>query len=264
LRYPGLSRQKRPKQAGYFMSDAVRAPKAPRTWYFFGTLGFGLLAYGAFTLGGFLTCVVFFIARYYPSAVPQEELFKPGYWQSAASLGAYPCELAVIWLAVRLARRRFSEYLALIWPERNELIIALLVMFIVVYALGLTGNLLHETLDAGVIAEYRDASSGGPLLLFLFLVTGCLGAPIFEELAVRGFLFRGWSESFLRPTGAILLGSGLWAACHFQYDWFGMFEVFVMGLVLGFFRYRSGSTMLAMVVHSAINLYFFFLIGLTT
>jgi uncharacterized protein len=244
------------------MNDAVPAPKAPRTWYFFGTLGFGLLAYGAFNLGGVLTCAAFLIAHHFLSTVPYEELFKPGYWQSAFSLGAFSCELAVIWLAVRLARRQFSEYLALIWPERNELIVALLVMFIVVNALGLTGNLLNETMDAGVIAEYRDASSGGPLLLFLFLVTGCLGAPIFEELAVRGFLFRGWSESFLRPAGAIVLGSALWAACHFQYDWFGVFEVFVIGLVLGFFRYRSGSTMLAIVVHSANNLYCFFLLGL--
>ncbi|MGJ4944581.1 CPBP family intramembrane glutamic endopeptidase [Bradyrhizobium sp. HKCCYLS1011] len=198
-----------------------------------------------------------------PPTVQYEELLDQGYWQSAAMLGGFPCGLAVIWLAVRLARQQFSEYLALIWPERNELILALLVMFIVLNALGLTENLLHET-DAGLVAEYRGASSGPPMQFFLYLVTGCLGAPIFEEFVFRGFLFRGWSVSFLRPAGAIVLSSALWAAGHIQYDWFGVFEIFVSGLVLGFFRYRSGSTMLAMVMHSANNLYALFSIGLMT
>jgi membrane protease YdiL (CAAX protease family) len=72
---------------------------------------------------------------------------------------------------------------------------------------------------------------------------------------VRGFLFRGWSASFLRPAGAIALTSMIWAATHTQYDWSGRSEIFVYGLLLGYGRYRSGSTYLTVVVHSAINLY---------
>jgi membrane protease YdiL (CAAX protease family) len=84
-----------------------------------------------------------------------------------------------------------------------------------------------------------------------------------EEFAMRGFLFRGWSESFLRPAGAIVLTSVVWAAFHTQYDWYGKSEIFVTGVVLGYFRYRSGSTYLAVVVHSAINLSIMLLLGLS-
>jgi membrane protease YdiL (CAAX protease family) len=114
--------------------------------------------------------------------------------------------------------------------------------------------------DSSAVSDYQSARNGTSL--FLFLATGCVGAPIVEEFAVRGFAYRGWSDSFLGPAGAILLTSALWAAAHTQYDWFGRFAIFVTGLLLGYFRYRSGSTYLAVVVHSAINLCFFVWLGL--
>ena len=43
--------------------------------------------------------------------------------------------------------------------------------------------------------------------LWLLVISFCVVAPISEELFARGFLYRGWSESFLRPAGAILLSS---------------------------------------------------------
>jgi membrane protease YdiL (CAAX protease family) len=245
------------------MSDAVSTPGAPRTWYFFGTLGFALLACLASILGGLLTIAVLGLAYHVPPTARYDELFDRADWEAAISLGIFLGQFAVIWLAIRLARRQFSEYLALKWPTREQLFLALLIMFGVLHLLGFIEPLVGEATDAGLIAEYKAAQADGPLLFFLYLVTGCIGAPIFEEFMVRGFLLRGWSESFLRPTGAIVLTSVLWACCHVQYDWFGVFEVFVSGLLLGYFRYRSGSTWLTVVMHSANNLYAYLLIGLT-
>ena len=74
-----------------------------------------------------------------------------------------------------------------------------------------------------------------------------------EEFVVRGFMFRGWSQSFLGPIGAIVLTSAVWAMTHTQYDWFGDFEIFVTGLALCYVRWRSGSTWLTVMVHSAVN-----------
>ena len=68
-----------------------------------------------------------------------------------------------------------------------------------------------------------------------------------EEFFARGFLYRGWSESFLGSTGAIVLSSLVWTALHLQYDWFFLGEVFSIGLLLGYIRYRSHSTWLTMV-----------------
>jgi membrane protease YdiL (CAAX protease family) len=246
------------------MSDVVRAPGAPRTWLFFGTLGFALLACLAMILGGSLTIAALIAVHHVPPTVQYDKLFDRADWEAAVSLGVFLGELAVIGLAVRLARRQFCEYLALEWPTREQLVFALLIMFGVLHLLGFIEPLMGETTDAGLIAEYKAARADGPLPFFLYLVNGCIGAPLLEEFMFRGFLLRGWSESFLRPTGAIALTSVLWACCHVQYDWFGVFEIFVAGLVLGYFRYRTGSTMLAVVVHSANNFYSYLLVALTT
>jgi membrane protease YdiL (CAAX protease family) len=74
-------------------------------------------------------------------------------------------------------------------------------------------------------------------------------------------MFRGWSQSFLGPIGAIVLTSAVWAMNHTQYGWFGRLEVFVVGLVLGHFRWRSDSTWLTVMVHSATNTFLFFMMG---
>jgi membrane protease YdiL (CAAX protease family) len=98
--------------------------------------------------------------------------------------------------------------------------------------------------------------------LLIFLIGGCIAVPVMEEFVVRGFMFRGWSQSFLGPVGSIVLASALWALIHIQYDWFGCFCIFVTGLALGHFRWRSNSTWLTVMVHSAINIVLFFWMGL--
>jgi len=45
-----------------------------------------------------------------------------------------------------------------------------------------------------------------------------------------------------------------WAALHIQYDWAGMLQIFVVGLFLGWIRWRSGSTLLTFLLHVLFNL----------
>ncbi len=99
---------------------------------------------------------------------------------------------------------------------------------------------------------YRTAKDAGSL--WLLLVALCVAAPITEEFAVRGFLFRGWSKSFLGPIGAIVLSSALWAAMHQQYNWYYISQVFLLGLIFGYLRYRSDSTWLTVMMHGFWNL----------
>ena len=90
--------------------------------------------------------------------------------------------------------------------------------------------------------------------LWLLVIAFCIAAPVSEELFSRGFLYRGWSETFLGVPGAILLSSIVWTALHLQYDWFFFGEVFSIGLLLGFLRYRFKSTWLTIFVHALNNL----------
>ena len=78
--------------------------------------------------------------------------------------------------------------------------------------------------------------------------------PAGEEIMFRGFLFRGWVTPGTRGVVAVVVITLLWAAMHVQYDWFGIGQVFVTGLVLGWIRWRSGSTSLTIVLHVLVNL----------
>jgi membrane protease YdiL (CAAX protease family) len=97
--------------------------------------------------------------------------------------------------------------------------------------------------------------------LLILLVAGCIAGPIMEQFIVRGFTFGGWSESFIGPIGAIVLTAAVWAMTHTHYDWFGRLLIFLMGLLLGRFRWRGNSTWLTVIVHSAVNIFVFFTMG---
>jgi membrane protease YdiL (CAAX protease family) len=105
----------------------------------------------------------------------------------------------------------------------------------------------------GFMAEVlQSARADGAL--WVLVVAFCVAAPVSEELFARGFLYRGWSESFLGPAGAILLSSAVWTSLHLQYDWFFFGEVFSIGLLLGYLRYRYKSTWLTIFLHGLNNL----------
>ena len=38
-----------------------------------------------------------------------------------------------------------------------------------------------------------------------------------------------------------------------EYNWFGLLQVFIIGLLLSWIRWRSGSTLLTMVLHAIAN-----------
>src|SRR5258707_9294717 len=85
--------------------------------------------------------------------------------------------------------------------------------------------------------------------LWLLVIAFVVAAPISEEFFARGFLYRGWSESFLGPPGAIMLSSLVWTALHLQYDWLILGEEFSIGLLLGFHRNRFNSHCLTVLVY---------------
>jgi membrane protease YdiL (CAAX protease family) len=77
--------------------------------------------------------------------------------------------------------------------------------------------------------------------------------PIGEETLFRGFLFRGWLRAPRDAWPVIGATALLFAAVHVQYDFDVIVQVFVFGLLLGWFRWASGSTILTMLMHALIN-----------
>jgi membrane protease YdiL (CAAX protease family) len=139
-------------------------------------------------------------------------------------------------------------------PTRwTNFLIGAVALLVLVMGWDLLSRAMGREIEPGFMGDVlKSARADGALWLLVIAFT--VAAPISEELFARGFLYRGWSESFLGPSGAIVLSSMVWTALHLQYDWYFLGEVFSIGLLLGYLRYRTNSTWLTIFVHGLNNL----------
>lgn len=113
---------------------------------------------------------------------------------------------------------------------------------------------LTYLLDRPVTPDFMVRTFATAGFLPLFLLALVVLGPLFEEVLFRGFMFAGLRHSRLGDPGAILITAALWAAIHLQYDLYGIATIFVMGIVLGVVRMKTGSLYLTFALHAAINL----------
>ena len=88
------------------------------------------------------------------------------------------------------------------------------------------------------------------ILLFVAVV---VAAPVVEEVVFRGFLLKGFSETFMGIHGAIFVTSVLWAVIHMQYEVAYLIVIFVIGLVFGYARVLTNSLYIPMIMHALMN-----------
>jgi membrane protease YdiL (CAAX protease family) len=79
-------------------------------------------------------------------------------------------------------------------------------------------------------------------------------SPILEEVIFRGYLLKGFAHSFIGVYGAIVLTSAIWAFIHFQYELVYLVMIFVIGLVLGYARFKANSIYVPIMMHIFFNL----------
>jgi membrane protease YdiL (CAAX protease family) len=232
----------------------IPAQRAPRIWKFWGTSLWGLLVFVAMFAGQAAVVAYFILIRKGPVDFnTAKDVIGGGLTISLSVITGLPAVLAALWLAIRISRTPFTEYLALRWTSWRDLAIGVAALVVVVMGWDLLSRAAGRDATPGFMMEVlKSAQADGAL--WLLVIAFCVAAPVTEELFARGFLYRGWSESFLRPPGAVLLSSLVWTALHLQYDWFFFGEVFSIGLLLGYVRYRSNSTLLTMVLHGLNNL----------
>jgi CAAX protease family protein len=165
---------------------------------------------------------------------------------------ANPLTIAVLWVAIWIVRAPPVDYLALAWPTPRNLGIGLIGLAVLIIAsdalLYFSG---YPVVTPFQVQSYTTATAEGALI-GLWIGTVIL-APAGEEAVYRGFLFRGWARSDRMAWPAIILISLLWAVPHLQYDWTGILLIFVVGLFLGWMRWRSGSTLLTFLLHALFN-----------
>src|SRR3954452_5102722 len=109
------------------------ATQLPKTWDFMETTFAALVAYAVFDLTSWLTLVVLVATQDSAALSPAQFQAIPRGWDSAASILGCAWTIGVLWSAIGVARREFSEPLALNWPTRDEVMAAFLITIIFLF-----------------------------------------------------------------------------------------------------------------------------------
>jgi CAAX protease family protein len=163
-----------------------------------------------------------------------------------------PVQVTVLMIAASY-RGNSAAYLGYKVPRQSEVVFSVAVL-VALIALGdalswLAGRNIVDRFQTDI---YQAAKSANLLPLLLVAITVFI--PVTEESLFRGFLFRGWLRSPRYAWPVIVLTAGLFAVIHVQYDWFLIAQVFAFGVLFGWIRWATGSTVLTMLLHALVNL----------
>jgi len=161
------------------------------------------------------------------------------------------------WFAKRKKGAYLKEYFALNGFGFKTLGLWIGILFLVQIGTGFLLQALgaNETPSFMMNLEY-------PTLMakILLLVAVIVAAPVVEEVIFRGFLLKGFSNSFMGVHGAVLLTSALWAVVQRQYEVAYLLVIFIIGVVFAYARIYTNSLYIPMILHGMMN--FFAIMGL--
>jgi len=143
-----------------------------------------------------------------------------------------------------------KEYLSIRSAPFSTLLqwLGVLVVFIA------SANVITLTLGRPLVTDFMSEIYASAEPMWMLWVALIIAAPLFEETFFRGFLLRGLAASFMGPIGAVLVTAVLWALIHTQYDAYDRTIIFCLGLLLGAARVRTGSLLVPLGLHAAMNL----------
>ncbi len=116
-----------------------------------------------------------------------------------------------------------------------------LTAFVVYYGVGWLNIALFDE-DYNMFYDYEGYENGF-FWAFLFVV---IVAPVFEELAFRGFLFNQL-RNVTSANVTILATALIFALVHFSF--ISVLWIFPFGIVLGYLRHRYNTLWLGMIMH---------------
>ena len=220
-----------------------------KPWGRWATLGLSVIA----LFGGQGVALAILVGWYGLSLAHWSDLMVDGRLVTLSVYIATAVQTALLALMARPTGTSAAGYLGIILPRKHDVIIGIVIVTIVGAVLDGASRLLgFNPVNQFQFDIYRSARIEGwlPWLWLAIVVVG----PIGEETLFRGFLFRGWHRSPRDAWVAIIVTALLWALSHAQYNLYFIGQVFVFGLLLGWFRFKSGSTILTILLHGALNL----------
>lgn len=232
----------------------MHATNKPACWGLFGTMIWGSSIIFAFLVLQFIAMIVYLV--WGEASLTDEQLFKliesSKYDGVAISLATLVTTMLCVPIIIGIAKlksgSRLTDYLALnVIPYKTlGLWLGATVAFIAI------SDTLSIMLGESVVPDFMAsayASANPAWLIWLALV---VGAPLFEEVFFRGFLFKGL-EANITQGWAIIVTAALWAILHIQYDAYGIGSIFFLGILFGLARAKTNSIFTSLAMHAITN-----------
>jgi len=156
---------------------------------------------------------------------------------------------SLIFLLVKKNRLPMRDWLGLKPVSIKQVAFWILVLFV----FSFLSNLVAAYFDRDIVTNFVRDLYGSSSNLYLLAFAVIFAAPFFEELFFRGFMLSGIFRSRLGITGGILITALIWTAVHQQYDWYIRGNIFMLGIIFGYARYRSGSLLPSLTMHALMN-----------
>ena len=168
----------------------------------------------------------------------------------AATSSGILCSAFVLLLLYLRNTPSIKQHLALT-PVTVKTMIGWIVLAGLLVMIGdqVTTSLGRPVVPDVIVEAYRTA-----YIIPLFWFAVVIGAPLFEEIFFRGFLFEGFSRSRLGVPGTVLLTTLIWTIIHIQYDAYELSLVFALGIFLAIARVRTRSLYVPFTLHAIMNL----------
>lgn len=228
------------------------AERKQSPWGFWATIGLSLVVFLVFVAVSVL--VVVGVAAANAGTDGEESLATIATSGFVAFLGivlAAPLCVGLVLLFIKLkATLPAKEYLGLVPVRPGTALIWFAFLGLMLGGSDLLTYMLNRPIAPEVMVDLYRTSGFVALSWFAIIVAG----PIFEEVLFRGFMFRGIQASALGNGGAILITAASWAIIHAQYDAYLIATIFVLGVLFGAARAKTGSLYLPLAMHMAVNL----------
>lgn len=229
---------------------------APARWRLWGTL-LGSIAVAAVFVGTQLGFAFVYMKATASHLSPERwaeefrKLDSNGDVLAVSTFLSTPMGLLAIFAIVALKRGASLEDSLALRPAGPRVLVGWLLVLVAFCAVTdtITWFLGKPIVPEFMQAAYRTADSKGAFWIALVLI-----GPLFEEIFFRGFVITGLSASRLGASGAVILSALAWALIHGQYDAYWMSTIFLLGVLLGVARVKTGSVVTPLLMHMAANL----------
>src|SRR6266404_2733300 len=128
--------------------------RPPRIWKFWGTALWGLFVFGGMFVGQLAVVGWFVLWQEGPiDLAAATQVVGGGLTISLAVIMGLPAVLAALWLAIRVSRTPFADYLALRWTSWRNVLIGVVSLVVLVLAWDLLSRATGREVEPGFMGD---------------------------------------------------------------------------------------------------------------